>query len=144
MTEPLERDDLIGLLNRLGSDRDEEVLEAARQAHTRIAAACMTWDELLVPDEAAAARNEAEEAEAQVVRRAREILANLEGGEFDERGRPRLARRSGGGAPAQLEMFSPEPDPIHEALRGMEPESMTPIEALAELDRLRKQLEEME
>ena len=59
MTEPLERDDLIGLLNRLGSDADEEVLEAARQAHARIAAAGMTWEELLVPDEAAAGDEDA-------------------------------------------------------------------------------------
>ena len=58
MTEPLERDDLIGLLNRLGSDSDEEVLEAARKAHARIAAAGMSWEELLVPDEAAAASDE--------------------------------------------------------------------------------------
>ncbi len=62
MTEPLERDDLIGLLNRLGSDQDEEVLEAARQAHARIAAAGMTWEELLVPDEAAADSDDADDA----------------------------------------------------------------------------------
>ncbi len=67
MTEPLERDDLIGLLNRLGSDSDEEVLEAARQAHARIAAAGMTWEQLLVPEEADEdsdeADDEAEEAD---------------------------------------------------------------------------------
>ena len=64
MTEPLERDDLIGLLNRLGSDSDEEVLEAARQAHARIAAAGMRWDELLVPDEAAASDEDASDEDA--------------------------------------------------------------------------------
>ena len=53
MTEPLDRDDVIGLLKRLGSDRDEDVLEAARQVHDRITAADTTWEELLVPDEAA-------------------------------------------------------------------------------------------
>ncbi len=52
MTEPLERDDIVGLLKRLGNEPDEEVLEAARQVHARITAAGMTWDDLLVPDQA--------------------------------------------------------------------------------------------
>ena len=63
MTEPLERDDLIGLLNRLGSESDEDVLEAGRQAHARITAAGMTWEELLVPDHAAADSDDADEAD---------------------------------------------------------------------------------
>jgi hypothetical protein len=54
MTEPLPRDEVIELLNRLGSDRDEEVLEAAREVHARITAAGASWEELLVPDESAA------------------------------------------------------------------------------------------
>jgi hypothetical protein len=62
MTEPLSRDDVIGLLKRLGSDRDEEVLEAAREVHARVTAAGTSWDELLRPDEAAT--GEAEGAEA--------------------------------------------------------------------------------
>ncbi len=52
MTDPIPREDVIELLNRLGSDRDEDVLEAAREVHTRIAAANMNWDQLLVPDQA--------------------------------------------------------------------------------------------
>ncbi len=52
MTEPIPREDVIELLNRLGSDRDEDELEAAREVHARIAAANMTWDQLLVPDHA--------------------------------------------------------------------------------------------
>ena len=51
MTEPLERDAVIGLLKRLGSDRDEDALEAARQVHSQITAAGMTWEDLLVPHE---------------------------------------------------------------------------------------------
>ena len=51
MTEPLNRDDVIGLLKSLGSERDEEVLEAARQVHDRITAAGMTWEDLLRPDD---------------------------------------------------------------------------------------------
>ena len=63
MTEPIPREDVIELLNRLGSDRDEDVLEAAREVHTRIAAANMTWDELLVPDQADDADDEYDESE---------------------------------------------------------------------------------
>ena len=51
MTEPLDRDDIIGLLRSLGSERDEEVLEAARQVHDRITAAGMAWEDLLRPDD---------------------------------------------------------------------------------------------
>ncbi len=53
MTEPLERDNVIELLKKLGSDQDEVVLEAARQVHAQITVAGMTWEDLLVPDVAA-------------------------------------------------------------------------------------------
>ena len=72
------------------------------------------------------------------IRRAREILSNLEGGEFDDRGEPRLARASGEGAPSQLGLFEGPGDPLREALRALEPDSMTPIDALVELERLRR------
>jgi DNA mismatch repair protein MutS len=73
-----------------------------------------------------------------VIRRAREVLANLEGGEFDERGRPRLAL-AGSEAPAQLTLFEPaRHDPVREALEALDPERLTPIEAMLELDRLKK------
>lgn len=51
MTEALKRDDIVGLLQSLGSDRDEEVLAAARELHGRIIAAGAAWDDLLVADE---------------------------------------------------------------------------------------------
>ena len=54
MTEPLERSYVIELLRRLGSDQDEAVLEAARQVHAQITVAGITWEDLLVPDVAAA------------------------------------------------------------------------------------------
>ena len=74
-----------------------------------------------------------------VIRRAREVLRNLEGGEFDERGAPRLARAPGAaGEPAQLGLFAPEPDPLHVALSALEPDLMTPLEALLALDRLKR------
>ena len=53
MTGPLQRDKVIELLNRLGSDENEEVLEAARQVQAQITAAGMTWEDLLIPDVAA-------------------------------------------------------------------------------------------
>ena len=58
MTETLRRDEFIAILNRLGSDEDEEVLQAARQAHARIAASGMSWEDLLVPEEPAAENEE--------------------------------------------------------------------------------------
>lgn len=53
MPEKPSRDDLIGLLDRLDSERDEEVLEAARALRDRMAAAGLTWDDLLAPGEPA-------------------------------------------------------------------------------------------
>jgi hypothetical protein len=70
------------------------------------------------------------------------VLVNLEGGEFDERGRPRLARPASEGAPTQLGLFQPPEDAVRAAIRTLDPETMTPIEALVELERLRKLAEE--
>lgn len=50
MAEPLDRDDIIRLLDQLGSDQDVDVLEAARELHAQINAADLDWDELLVAD----------------------------------------------------------------------------------------------
>ncbi len=65
MTEPLERDKVIELLKRLGSDDDEAVLEAARQVHAQISLAGMTWEDLLVPDVTADEGDEGDEGEDQ-------------------------------------------------------------------------------
>ncbi len=54
MTEPLSRDDVIVLLEKLGGERDEDVLEAAREIHARIAASGLTWEDLLVSESGAA------------------------------------------------------------------------------------------
>lgn len=88
-----------------------------------------------------------------VIGRARGILQNLEGGEFDERGRPRIAGDSSSGDAAgdvgQLGLFAggsaqqrPGERRVLEALRRIEPEQTTPIEALALLDRLVAELRE--
>ncbi len=60
MTEPLERDNVIELLKRLGSDLDEDVLDAARQVHAQITVAGMVWEDLLVPDVDAAEGDDVE------------------------------------------------------------------------------------
>ncbi len=54
MNEPLERDKVIDLLDRLGSEQDEDVLAAARALHSQITRAGMGWQDLLVGDEGAA------------------------------------------------------------------------------------------
>jgi DNA mismatch repair protein MutS len=72
-----------------------------------------------------------------VVERAREILQNLEGGEFDERGRPRLADHGDGEARGsdQLGLFAGggpgrAESEVLDRLRGVDPERITPIAAL--------------
>jgi DNA mismatch repair protein MutS len=77
-----------------------------------------------------------------VIRRARQILQNLEGKELDERGQPRLARQAGRAAGEQLALFGSAPDPLREALRELDPARMTPLEALVALDRLKRRAEE--
>ena len=52
MGENPSREDLIGLLERLGSEQDQEALAAARELHSKIAAAGVSWADLLVPEAA--------------------------------------------------------------------------------------------
>ena len=66
----------------------------------------------------------------EVVERAKEILKNLEGGELDEKGRPRLARGSGQGEPAQLTFFTARDEQLREELLQIDVSAMTPLEAL--------------
>ena len=60
MAEPLDRDTMIHLLNRLGSENDADVLEAARYLHERVAESGASWDELLVATFEGAREPEAE------------------------------------------------------------------------------------
>jgi len=79
-----------------------------------------------------------------VLRRAREILANLEAQELDETGRPALAagrtnRR------AQLGLFeapapAPPASPVEEALRALDLTRTTPLDALLWLHDQQKKL----
>jgi DNA mismatch repair protein MutS len=88
-----------------------------------------------------------------VIRRARAILANLEGGELDARGRPRLAADAADPAPdpaaAQLALFgAPARDPreraVLDALRELRVEQTTPLDALAAVARWQAALREEE
>ncbi|MCX8117284.1 MAG: DNA mismatch repair protein MutS [Desulfobacterota bacterium] len=79
-----------------------------------------------------------------VIDRAREILSNLERGEFDAMGMPRLARSKGTPSapktPFQPSLFSPT-DPLRMELKRIDPDRMTPIEALNVLSELKKRAE---
>jgi DNA mismatch repair protein MutS len=69
-----------------------------------------------------------------VVVRAREVLHNLESGERNEAGEPRLAVRGSGSR--QLGLFaepSREAAAVLESLRAVDPLTLTPIEALSRL-----------
>jgi DNA mismatch repair protein MutS len=79
---------------------------------------------------------------ASVVVRAQEILRNLESTEFDREGRPRLAH-SEHEAPSgarQLALFSGQEEAVVEELRRADPDSLTPLQALALLAELKKRL----
>ena len=80
----------------------------------------------------------------QVIDRAREVLENLEKGELDLWGVPRLARsssRSGDHPSAQMEIF-PRPDGIiEERLKVLSLDHLTPFEALVTLRELKTLVE---
>ena len=81
-----------------------------------------------------------------VIDRAKEILRNLEEGELTETGIPTLSvsERSGGSKPppAQLELFAARPSPVEEAVRKVDIDTMTPLEALNFLHRLKAEVKE--
>ncbi len=52
MAEPLSREELIEELLKLGSDDDQEILDAARKIHTAVNSAGTTWENLLAVDDA--------------------------------------------------------------------------------------------
>jgi len=88
---------------------------------------------------------------AKVVERAHEILKNIEKGEFDHCGKPRIAasrrqkkKADGIGAkhPSQLNLFTPGNDPVREKLAAITPDNLAPLEALNLLYELKKLSEE--
>ena len=52
MLANLDRERSVELLGKLGSETDEDVLSAARDLHAQVTVAQVSWDELLVPDQA--------------------------------------------------------------------------------------------
>ena len=80
---------------------------------------------------------------AGVVTRAQQILRNLERTEFDREGRPRLAHADEEPRPAgarQLNLFSGPEEAVLEELRRLEPDQLTPLQALSLLAELRQRL----
>ena len=78
---------------------------------------------------------------APVIDRAREVLKNLESGEFEREGEPRLARSTQGRrtkAGPQLSLFAAEGDALREKLGEVDVSVLTPLEALNLLDALKK------
>ena len=76
-----------------------------------------------------------------VIERAKEVLRNLESGEY-EAGAPRLARSKHAGkmtAPPQLGLFE-QPDPFRQRIEELDVSVLTPLEALNLLDELKKML----
>ena len=83
----------------------------------------------------------------EVIERAREILDNLEGEELDEVGRPRLARSPGKENEEdklQLNLFGLQDQRLQRWIRKLDISSMTPLEALVELNKMKAYLDEEE
>ncbi len=77
-----------------------------------------------------------------VIGRAKEILRNLEKGEFDEIGMPRIARGKAAAPKTnpQLSLFVESDDAILDELRELDISSMTPLAALNKLSELKNKL----
>ncbi len=75
-----------------------------------------------------------------VIERAREVLKNLESGEFENEGEPRLARsktRKKIMPSPQLSLFESVPDALRDRLADIDISVLTPLEALNLLDELK-------
>lgn len=78
-----------------------------------------------------------------VVQRAREILRNLEQGELDAAGKPRLARTQGE-ASAQMPLFNDPARLLLEELATLTVEHLTPVEALVRLQEFAERARSLE
>ncbi|MCJ7593428.1 MAG: DNA mismatch repair protein MutS, partial [Desulfobacterales bacterium] len=82
---------------------------------------------------------------SEVIDRAKEILENLEGEEVDETGRPRMAhskRAKGEEEITQLNLFGVPDQRLRRWVQDLDIPSMTPLEALIELNKLKEYLDE--
>jgi DNA mismatch repair protein MutS len=76
-----------------------------------------------------------------VIDRAKEILDNLENEDIDDLGRPKIARSSvidNGNENAQLNLFGNTESRIERWIKDIDISGITPLDALLELDKLKK------
>ena len=80
---------------------------------------------------------------AEVIARAKEILHNLEKGELDEAGMPKIARgrKIDRKNANQLNLFSKEGDAIVEEIRTIDPYNLTPLDALQRINEWKQRLQ---
>ncbi len=79
---------------------------------------------------------------ARVIQRAKEILGNLESGQWDDAGQPRLApsQKARGQHEEEQPSLFPAAHPIAEDILGLNLHEMTPLEALNKLQELQERL----
>lgn len=78
-----------------------------------------------------------------VIDRAKEVLHNLEQGEFTEGGVPKLAvsrKKKASWDSSQMSLFQKPLDPLREDLRKLDPDRLTPLQALTFLNELKARL----
>jgi DNA mismatch repair protein MutS len=78
---------------------------------------------------------------APLIRRAEEILANLEGKEVDEAGMPQIARSRDTAKTDQLSLFGFQDRHLKQWLQNLNISTMSPLEALIELSRMKEYLD---
>ncbi|MBA3014388.1 MAG: DNA mismatch repair protein MutS [Proteobacteria bacterium] len=77
---------------------------------------------------------------APVIERAKELLHNIEKGELNQYGKPKIAHSISDKTPdrpCQLPLFAATTDPLYAKLEGIEPDRLSPIEALTLLYELK-------
>jgi DNA mismatch repair protein MutS len=77
---------------------------------------------------------------SEVLERAREILKNIEAGELDGRGMPQVSHSKGktdSALPVQLPLFKTPDQTVINTLKKLDVHTMTPLEALNQLDALK-------
>ncbi|MBI5892315.1 MAG: DNA mismatch repair protein MutS, partial [Deltaproteobacteria bacterium] len=77
----------------------------------------------------------------EIILRAKEILKNLEKGELDDVGMPRLAYSKNKIQDKKQMNLLAEKDPLKETLKAMDIDKLTPVEAIVELQRLKEMVE---
>ncbi len=79
-----------------------------------------------------------------IIERAKEVLHNLEQGEFTEGGIPKLAvsrKKKATWDSRQMSLFQKPSDPLRETLREIDPDRLTPLEALKLLSEIKARMD---